>query len=335
MSEALDARGAAGSAIVAADVAAIETAAEHLRAGDLVAFPTETVYGLGANATDDAAVAAIFRTKGRPLENPLIVHVADAAAAAALVVMDARATAAAAAFWPGPLTLVLDRAEDCPVSGLVSAGLPTLAVRAPDHAVAQAVLHASGLPLAAPSANPSGRLSPTTAAHVAEGLGDAVALILDGGRCAVGIESTVLALDREVATILRPGAVTEASIAKVLGAPVQIMDGGGADVTSGPARSPGTRASHYAPAAALRLHAETVGPTEGLLAFGAAEPAGGRITRNLSRSGDLAEAAGSFYACLRELDRAGVDVIAVVPIPEAGLGAAINDRLRRAAAPRV
>ncbi len=310
---------------------AIRLASERLRAGHLVAFPTETVYGLGADATNDDAVASIFKAKGRPPENPLIVHIPGVQEAAKLARFDDRAERVAAAFWPGPLTLILERTPDCPISSQASAGLSTLAIRAPDHAIAQSILQGTARPLAAPSANPSGRLSPTTAQHVADGLGHAVSTILDGGPCRIGVESTVLALNGAVPTILRPGAVTRDALVKVLGTPVDIL----AEKTDGhPVRSPGMLASHYAPRAILRLEADTVTSEEGLLSLGNVEPPGAAITRNLSNSGNLAEAAGAFYACLREIDKTGVPVIAVVPIPGHGIGAAINDRLRRAAAPR-
>lgn len=317
--------------IVTATDEAVRLASELLRAGHLVAFPTETVYGLGADATNDDAVAAIFRAKGRPLENPLIVHVPGLREATKLAQFDDRAKRVAAAFWPGPLTLVLGRAQKCPISNQASAGLSTLAIRAPDHAIAQSILRETALPLAAPSANPSGGLSPTTAQHVADGLGPAVSTILDGGACRIGVESTVLALDRETPTILRPGAVTRDALVLVLGAPVEVL---GDSASGDPVRSPGMLDSHYAPRALLRLKADTVTAEEGLLSLGGVEPLGAAITRNLSESGDLAEAAGAFYACLREIDQTGVPVIAVVPIPGHGIGAAINDRLRRAAAPR-
>ena len=309
----------------------IKSAGDRLRSGQLVAFPTETVYGLGADATNDHAVRSVFAAKGRPQSNPLIVHVPDAEGAAKLTRFDDRAVSLAAAFWPGPLTLVLERAADCPVATRVSAGLSTIAVRAPNHAVAQAVLKATGRPLAAPSANPSGRLSPTTAEHAAEGLDGGSVMILDGGPCTVGIESTVLAVDEDTPIVLRPGAVSAGALADVLGHPVELS---ASAVAIGPARSPGTMASHYAPRAKLRLNANAVAGDEGLLAFGAGAPPGAAITRNLSDAADLGEAAERLYRYLREIDQSGVRVIAVAPIPSTGIGAAINDRLDRAAAPR-
>ncbi len=312
-----------------ADDAAIAEAAEILRGGGLVAFPTETVYGLGADATNDQAVAAIFAAKERPSFNPLIVHLADAAAAAELVAFTPEARALAAAFWPGALTLVLPRRQDCRISLLCSAGLDSLGVRVPAHPVAQRLLTACGRPLAAPSANRSGRISPTTAAHVAESLSGEPSLILDGGPCAVGVESTVLDLTGAQPALLRPGGVTEAEIEAEIGA---LADAEAAAPKQ--PRSPGQLESHYAPSRPLRLDAESVGPREGLLAFGPGAPEGAAATVNLSPRGDLTEAAARLFAALHDLDRPELEAIAVMPIPEEGLGRAINDRLRRAAAPR-
>jgi L-threonylcarbamoyladenylate synthase len=310
-----------------ADGAALEAAAALLRAGRLVAFPTETVYGLGADATSDRAVARIFEAKGRPRFNPLIVHLADAAAAEALAVFDDRARDLAARFWPGPLTLVLPRAAACPVSLLCSSGLDSLALRVPGHPLAEALLRRSGRPLAAPSANRSGAISPTTAAHVARSLGDRVPLILDGGPCPLGLESSVLDLTGERPALLRPGAVTREALEARLG-PLAGPEAGEAP------KSPGQLESHYAPALPLRLEARRAGPREALLAFGPDPPAGAAATLNLSASGDLVEAAANLFAHLHALDRPELEAIAVMPVPETGLGAAINDRLRRAAAPR-
>ena len=313
------------SVIAAATPEAISQAADYLRQGKLVAFATETVYGLGADATNDKAVAAIFAAKNRPDFNPLIAHVADADAAARLVEMDPRAQALAAHFWPGPLTLVLPRRQDSPVSLLASAGLDSIAVRVPAHPVALALLRAVGRPVAAPSANPSGGVSPTTAAHVAQGLGNKLAMILDGGACAVGVESTVLDLTTTTPTLLRPGGVTLEQLEALLG-PVAVAQG---HDDSGP-KSPGMLASHYAPGLPVRLEAETIRGGEALLGFGPIPGA----ELSLSPSGDLAEAAANLFAMLRALDRAPFTGIAVSPIPAHGLGLAINDRLRRAAAPR-
>ena len=306
---------------------AIARAAQALRAGRLVAFPTETVYGLGAIATDDRAVAAIFAAKRRPRFNPLIVHVADLAAARALACWSELAERLAARFWPGALTLVVPRAPDCALSLLVSAGGPTVGLRWPAHPIAQALLAQVALPVAAPSANPAGRISPTTAAHVAESLGEEVDIILDGGACPIGLESTVLDLSGAAPRLLRPGGVTRAAREAERGA----LACGPADPAGAP-RSPGQLASHYAPSRPLRLDARSVAADEALLAFGATPLEGAAHTLNLSSSGDLVEAAANLFAMLRALDRPEVSAIAVMPIPPHGLGEAIRDRLARAAA---
>lgn len=308
---------------------AIARAGALIRAGGLVAFPTETVYGVGADATNGRAVAAIYAAKGRPSFNPLIVHVPTEAAAEAYAVFDARAEELAARFWPGPLTLVLPRRPGSLISDLVTAGLDTVAIRVPAHPVARALLEAADRPIAAPSANRSGRVSPTAAIHAAEELGSAVGMILAAGRSAVGLESTILDLSGDRPVLLRPGAVTEADIEAVVGA-VEIS-GGDPDRPS----APGQLLRHYAPATRLRLNATAAEPGEALLAFGPDAFAGRRAASmlNLSETGDLAEAAANLFAMLRTLDGRGHRGIAVMPIPEAGLGAAINDRLRRAAAP--
>ncbi len=314
--------------IVAPTPGNLAEAARILRRGGLAAFPTETVYGLGADATNGDAVAAIFEAKGRPRFNPLIVHVPDTAAAQRLARFDDRAHALAAAFWPGPLTLVLPRTVDCMASQLVSAGLDTIAVRAPHHPLAQDLLRAAGTPLAAPSANASGRASPTTAQHVAESLGNRVGMILDGGPCPIGIESTVVGLYADDALLLRPGGVTRAELEAVTG-PLK------AAAEAAAPRSPGLMQRHYAPGRPLRLSANSAKAGEALLAFGPGAPDGAPNTpgvRNLSPMGDLREAAANFFAMLHELDRPEFGAIAVMPIPDEGLGAAINDRLRRAAA---
>jgi L-threonylcarbamoyladenylate synthase len=313
--------------ILAPTPAAIAQAALALRQGRLVAFPTETVYGLGGVAADAAAVARIYRAKGRPAHNPLIVHVADLAAASGLVAIDARARAVAQAFWPGPLTLVLPRAAGCAVAPNATAGLETLAVRVPAHAVAHALLEAVGQPVAAPSANPSGLVSPTTAQHVAADLGGAVEIVLDGGPCPVGVESTVLDLSGPTPRLLRPGGLDRAAIERLVG---PLADADDAKVL----RSPGQLASHYAPRLPVRLDADTVAADEALLAFGPEPLAGAMAVRNLSPSGDPAEAARNLFAMLRELDASGARAIAVMPVPAEGLGEAVRDRLRRAAAPR-
>ena len=305
---------------------AIARAAALLRAGRLVAFPTETVYGLGGDATNERAVAEIFAAKGRPRFNPMIVHVAELARAEALAVFNDRARRAAARFWPGPLTLVLRRRYGSRLSLLACAGLDTVAIRVPCHPVTQALLRETGRPLAAPSANRSGRVSPTEALHVAAEFGGRIALIIDGGPAQVGIESTVLDLSGEAPALLRPGGVTVEQLTEFLG-PIAEP---GADFP----RSPGMLPSHYAPSLPLRLEAVDGRPDQALLAFGPDAPPGFTEVLWLSRSGDLAEAAANLFAMLRRLDRPPFTGIAVMPIPERGLGCAINDRLRRAAAPR-
>jgi L-threonylcarbamoyladenylate synthase len=307
----------------------LDRAAELLRDGKLVAFPTETVYGLGADATNDQAVAAIFAAKGRPRFNPLIVHVIDEAAARRLVRFDERAAVLAQRFWPGPLTLVLPRAPECPVALLASAGLDSLAVRVPAHPLPRALIRAVGRPLAAPSANRAGRVSPTTAQHVLDELDGRVAAVLDGGPCRVGLESTVVDLTTARPALLRPGGAP----AEALEAAVGALDRPEGEETA--PRSPGMLASHYAPALPVRLDARRVEAGEALLAFGPHPPRGAKEVRWLSRKGDLAEAAINLFAALRALDRPDFSAIAVVPIPAHGLGLAINDRLRRAAAPRL
>jgi L-threonylcarbamoyladenylate synthase len=309
-----------------AGAAAIARGAALLRAGRLVAFPTETVYGLGGDATNDDAVAAIFAAKARPRFNPLIVHVRDLAEAERLAAFNSPARHAAARFWPGPLTFVLPRQSAAGLSLLASAGLDTVAIRVPAHPVAQALLRETGRPIAAPSANRSGRVSPTEAAHVAEDLGDDVALILDDGPTPVGLESTVLDLSGEGPVLLRPGAVTFEALTELLGTI--------ALPASAVPKSPGMLASHYAPGLPVRIAATEARPGEALLAFGPDAPPGFAEVLSLSRSGDLAEAAANLFAMLRRLDRPSFTGIAVMPIPEHGLGRAINDRLRRAAARR-
>lgn len=312
---------------------AVAEAGALLRAGALVAFATETVFGLGADATNDRAVAGLYAAKGRPSFNPLISHFPSAEAAFAEVLPDARAERLAAAFWPGPLTLVLPRRAESRISQLTGAGLDTLAVRVPGHEQARALLAAAGVPVAAPSANPSGGVSPTTARHVMEGLSGRIAAVLDGADCAVGVESTVLDLSGPRAALLRPGGVPAEAIEALLGEALLRPDG--PDETA--PRSPGQLLSHYAPGLPVRLNAEAVGADEALLAFGPALPGAG-ATFQLSAAGDTIEAAARLFAGLRELDRLGrergLSGIAVMPIPMAGLGEALNDRLGRAAAPR-
>lgn len=332
--------------VVPANSETIAAAADLLAEGGLVAFPTETVYGLGGDATRERTVARIFAAKGRPRFNPLIVHLAPGMPAGEIAIMDERAQRIAAKFWPGALTLVLARAPGCPIALLASAGLDTVALRMPAHPVAQALLKKVHLPIAAPSANPSGRLSPTEAAHVAELLGDKVDLILDGGKCPGGLESTVLDLSVPEARILRPGLVTAAEIEGVLGVPVAVAQTAAAIaervggnnmseiISDEEVKSPGMLASHYAPKKPLRLNAAAAEPGEALLAFGPNPPRSILASLNLSPSGDLVEAAANLFAYLHRLDASQARTIAVMPIPEEGIGAAINDRLRRAAAPR-
>lgn len=309
--------------------AGIARAGELLRAGALVAFPTETVYGLGGDATDDRAVAAIFAAKGRPQFNPLIAHVADVATAQTWARFDDRALELAHQFWPGPLTLVLPRPADSPLSLLVSAGLDSVAIRVPGHPVAQALLRAAGRPIAAPSANRSGAVSPTTPYHVLESLGDRVDAVVAGGKCAVGVESTVIDLTGPEPVLLRPGAVLPDEMERLIG-PIRLSQG---DPTA--PKSPGQLESHYAPNAAVRLNASSAESDEAFLTFGPDRFVFGGASRlNLSPQGDLNEAAANLFSHLRQLDQSGAARIAVMPIPDEGLGVAINDRLRRAAAPR-
>jgi len=307
----------------------IAQAARLIRAGELVAFPTETVYGLGADATNARAVAKIFEAKGRPQFNPLISHVPGITEAKRFVQWSETADKLATKFWPGPLTLVLKRAPGSPIALLATAGLDTVAIRAPAHAMAQELIRAAGVPIAAPSANRSGAISPTRAEHVADSLGDKVAMILDGGPCPVGVESSVLDLTAARPTLLRPGGATREAIEAVIG-PIVLSD---ALPTGDAARtSPGQLQSHYAPRHPVRLDATAVASDEALLAFGPNPPSGARRTLNLSPTGDLAEAAANLFAHLRALDRCDIGRIAVMAVPQTGLGLAINDRLRRAAA---
>jgi L-threonylcarbamoyladenylate synthase len=322
--------------VMKADRAAIEAAARCLAAGGLVAFPTETVYGLGADATDGGAVARLYAAKGRPSFNPLIAHVADAAAARALARFDAAAERLAA-FWPGPLTLVLPKSPTCPVADLATAGLDTIAVRVPRHPVARDILTAFGRPVVAPSANRSGHVSPTTAQHVVADLGGRIDLIIDGGPTTVGVESTIVACLGAQPVLLRPGGIPREAIEQALGAPISVPPRVSSFADGSPQLAPGQLASHYAPRARLRLDARSVGPGEALLAFGPALPPGAAqavAVHNLSAKGDVIEAAANLFSHLRALDASGAAAIAVMPVPHAGLGEAINDRLKRAAAPR-
>jgi L-threonylcarbamoyladenylate synthase len=309
-----------------------EAAARLLGDGGLVAFPTETVYGLGADAANAAAIARLYAAKGRPAFNPLIAHVGDLNAAVRLARFDARATALARAFWPGPLTLVLPKTADCRVADLATAGLDTVAIRVPAHPVAQAILEAFGGPVVAPSANLSGHVSPTTAAHVATDLNGRIDLLVDGGPVEVGVESTIVGcFDR--AMLLRPGGVPRAAIERVLGEKLEQAPPETEDNTTQPL-APGMLASHYAPRTRVRLNADHVEDGEALLGFGPALPRGAEhasAVLNLSDRGDLNEAAARLFSYLRALDEKAARAIAVMPIPQEGLGEAINDRLRRAA----
>jgi len=316
-----------GTRILPASPAAIAAAARCLAAGGLTAFPTETVYGLGADARQGEAVARLYAAKGRPAFNPLIAHVADIAGARRLGLFSGDAERLAAAFWPGPLTLVLPKRPDCPVSDLALAGLDSVAVRVPAHRTAQALLAAFGGPVVAPSANRSGHVSPTSAAHVLADLRGRIDLIIDGGPCAVGLESTIVSCLGRPA-LLRPGGLPRADIERALGHALLLPLAEEAPL------APGMLASHYAPKARLRLDASAVRPGEALLAFGP-QPLPASHTLNLSPRGDLIEAAANLFSHLRALDLAGTTDIAVMPIPHEGLGEAINDRLARAAAPKV
>jgi L-threonylcarbamoyladenylate synthase len=322
------------TAILPAGAAAIEAAAARLNEGALVAFPTETVYGLGADATNAKAIARLYQAKGRPAFNPLISHVSGLAAAREIGRFDATALLLANAFWPGPLTLVLPRAAHCAVAELATAGLDTIAVRVPAHPVARAILRAFKRPVVAPSANLSGHVSATTAAHVQSDLGGRIDLIVDGGAVAVGVESTIVGCF-EQPLLLRPGGVPREDIERVLG---RALAQPPADIESdaGQPLAPGMLASHYAPRARVRLNAGTIEPGEALLAFGSL-PAGvdrAAVVMNLSARGDLNEAAANLFGYLRSLDAKAPRAIAVMPIPDEGLGEAINDRLRRAAVRR-
>lgn len=312
--------------VVLADEAAIAEAAGIIRAGGLVGIPTETVYGLGADATNDLAVAGIFAAKARPQFNPLICHVGDLQAARELGEFSASAQELAKVFWPGGLTLVVPRTTPCRASLLVSAGLDTIALRVPAHPIAQALIAKAGVPIAAPSANRSGEVSPTTAQHVADSLSERVQLILDGGPARLGLESTVVGFVDGQPTLLRPGAIAREAIEAVVG-PLrsEVAD-------DGRPHSPGRLLRHYAPSRPIRLNARDVREGEALLAFGSPLSGNFKLCMNLSPSGDVVEAAANLFAHLRALDRPGVTAIAVMAIPSQGLGEAINDRLKRAEA---
>lgn len=313
--------------ILKADDSGIKAACDFLGRGECVAVPTETVYGLAADATNGAAVAGIYAAKGRPAFNPLIAHLPDAESVAGIAEMGPQARMLAAHFWPGALTMVLPLRVDAGVASLVTAGLPTIGVRVPAHPVARRLLRAFGRPLAAPSANPSGRISPTSAAHVADpetGLGGRIAAVLDGGDCPVGVESTIIGWSEDGRpALLRHGGIPAEDIETLLGTTLLRPESDQAAPTS-----PGQLSSHYAPRAALRLNAQDAAPGETLIGFGP-----GPAALSLSETGDLAEAAARLFDILHRADALGLP-IAVAPVPGHGLGAAINDRLRRAAAPR-
>lgn len=315
------------------DPGTLDAALAVLRRGGPVAIPTETVYGLAADATDPAAITSIYETKGRPRFNPLIAHVADLEMAKAHVVFSPLAERLAEAFWPGPLTLVLPLGDTTGIHPLATAGLTTAAIRMPEG-YARTLIGAFGRPLAAPSANRSGRVSPTTAQHVADDLGDRIELILDGGRCRVGVESTILSVNGSQLQLLRPGGIPVEAIEQAAGCGVERSK----PASEGAAIiAPGMLASHYAPDAPVRLNASAVTPGEALVKFGSLELAGedqAKTIMNLSPTGDLREAAANLFDMLKQADAAGASAIAVAPVPEHGLGEAINDRLKRAAAPR-
>jgi L-threonylcarbamoyladenylate synthase len=318
--------------ILPASEAAVARAAECLKQGGLVAFPTETVYGLGADATNALAVTRLYEAKGRPSFNPLIAHVGDIASGMKIANFDAPARKLAATFWPGPLTLVLPKTSDCPVAELATAGLDTVAVRFPAHPVARAILRAFGGPVVAPSANLSGHVSPTTAAHVLSDLDRRIDLILDGGPVTVGVESTIVGCF-ETPMLLRPGGLPREELERVLGRPLARPAEDEPNDTGQPL-APGMLASHYAPRTPVRLGAAGIAAGEALLAFGPARLPGveaASAVMNLSARGDLAEAAANLFGYLRALDASGARMIAVMAVPHQGLGEAINDRLRRAA----
>jgi L-threonylcarbamoyladenylate synthase len=321
--------------ILPAGAATAAAAARVLADGGLVAFPTETVYGLGADAANPAAIARLYQAKGRPAFNPLITHVGDLGAARQIGRFDRDALALAEAFWPGPLTLVLPKTADCAVADLATAGLDTVAIRIPAHPVAREILRLFGGPVVAPSANLSGHVSPTTAAHVQSDLSGRIDLIVDGGAVAVGVESTIVGCF-EAPMLLRPGGLPRAEIERVLGRQLK-QPPADADSDSGQPLAPGMLASHYAPRTRVRLGAMQIEPGEALLAFGSHPVSGidaAAVVMNLSARGDLTEAAANLFGYLRALDSKGARAIAVMPIPQDGLGEAINDRLRRAAVGR-
>jgi len=320
------------TARLAADETGLNEAASILQRGGLVAFPTETVYGLGADATNAKAVAGIYAAKERPSFNPLISHLESLEAAKEQGIFDETARMLGDAFWPGPLTLVVPVAPTCTVSDLARAGLDSVGLRVPAHPLARALLKATGRPVAAPSANRSGRVSPTDADHVLGDLDGRIDAVVDGGASDVGVESTIVACLGSAPRLLRPGGVPREAIEALIGRPLENGAEGGKNPLA-----PGMLASHYAPRAQVRLNATDIRPGEAALLFGGAMPSGREYAKahlNLSKNGDLKEAAAHLFSYLRQLDASGAETIAVVPIPETGLGEAINDRLRRAAAER-
>jgi L-threonylcarbamoyladenylate synthase len=312
-----------------ADLEAITLAAELLKSNEVVAFPTETVYGLGGNALSDDAIAKVYKAKNRPSNNPLIIHVSDLESACKYGDLNEEAITLASYFWPGPLTLVVPRKKDSGISSLVTRDIDSIAIRMPSHIIALEILAKANVPIAAPSANVSGRISPTTAENVCEELGDKINLIIDGGNCSIGIESTVVDMTTPEPIILRPGFVTKEQIENVLGKQSSYNQGKEQSL-----KSPGMLASHYAPSIPVRLNADEVREGEVLLAFGDRLPKGDYISENLSLAADLNEAAKNLYLLLRKLDTSKFKSIAVMPVPYEGIGVAINDRLSRAAAPK-
>lgn len=312
-----------------ASPATIKNAASILKKGKLVAFPTETVYGLGADATNDTAIGKVYEAKNRPRSNPLIIHVASLESAKRIAVLDERANMLALKFWPGALTMILPRQRQCQVSKQACAELDTIAVRIPGNETALALLRETARPIAGPSANASGRTSPTIAEHVIHSLGEAVSFVLDGGPCRVGIESTVINLSEDDPVLMRPGGIPVSDLEALVGPLALPFNTNESEPTS-----PGSAKSHYAPGLPVRLEAFNVDSDESLLAFGPHPPKGAGKMLNLSSAGDLNEAASNLYRMMTELDDPKFRQIAVMPMPESGVGRAINDRLRRAAAPR-
>ena len=309
--------------LLIASKANIALAGKAIRNGELVAFPTETVYGLGADATNDLAIKKIYQAKGRPPNNPLIVHLASKSMAEKYGLFDDNAHILADSLWPGPLTIVLPLRQNTRLAPSITTNLPTIALRVPAHSTSLDIIKSAGVPIAAPSANRSGRISPTTASHVLKDLNRKIALIIDSGSCQFGIESTVIMTKNNSISILRPGAISQTEIEDLINVPIT-------SPPKGKLLSPGMLEAHYAPKANLRINAKALASGEALLCFGGNFPKGAAISLNLSTTGDLSEAASNLYAYLRELDTKNIKSIAVSPIPNTGLGVAINDRLKRA-----